>query len=810
MSGRTSTSPQVHGVADPAPDPGYTRQTTARPPPGLPRWAFVLPGVMLVMGACGLIGSSGALSSRGDLLLSEEEVRPVREVFGTSRWIRGDEFFSELPAQRAQQRAVPPYPLVNLNVGLGQLQRNPFSPPVVDWGLAFRPLSWAFLLGSRWAHGLRWFARAATILLGLTAWLSVLCWRRDADPAESRRRERIAALGALAIFFSSAFQWLFNHALLDMIAFSGLAAYAMSRAFTARSRSRAIAWLMAGAWLATCGFFPFYPPGWGPGLWLLCGAIFDVSLKSTGNVRRALPRALVAIALVGIGVALTALYYAPYLAVVRNTLYPGRRLAFAGELHWGRLLALFWPSLQESAPVHGEPGYFGKLALNVCETSAVEATPLLFLLALALVSDRVRRACARVVSGAPGTALGCAVLGVWCFVPYRAPWFRDGALLRWSPGSRTFWVFGAACAALATVAVAELERRETPAGSQARYRGIIEGATGFAILAVAWVLGRQQLAGGWRSGWGPILLTAVLLLATAFTLRHAFAPRLLALAWVVPLALATAPVNPLTRTRDLFREGAGHRIIEAAQRRAPGRIVDFGTHWGSNLAAFGWPVLASVAVAPDLDLFRFLAPAAQGMTEQVYNRYAHVYFVLPPHPLDAMLDAFRMPISPCSERLGALGVNHFLAASGEALPAECASAFDVVRVGREQLWTRRAPVGPVGAAHGAPASALDFDWSASGAGRRVALTPGRDRLTVALPAAPGSSFAIAINRSLVDEVVCRGASSRAVDAHLVFEAGVAPALCEVRYLGTRGALRRLLHDDRAATIFKAEPSAPRA
>jgi hypothetical protein len=761
--------------------------------------------VTALLGIFGLTGSSGAFASRVDPLLTEVESRDIREIFSTSRWIRSDEFAIEQAADRAQQLATPTFPTVNMNLGLGQLQRNPFSVPVLDWGLVFSPLSWPLLMVSRWSHGLRWFVRAALIMLGLIAWTSVLAWRREASDTERRQRENVAAAGALAIFFSSSIQWQFNHAAFDMIACAGLAAYSFHRAFSARSRTRALLWLMGGAWAATCGFFHFYAPGWAPALWLLFGAIADVALSSAGSVRRALPRALVAATLVVAGMLAALFYYAPFLEVIRSSLFPGRRIAFAGELAWARLLDLMWPSLHESAPLTSAPGYFGKHPLlNVCETSAVEAVPLYFVAALATVSSRARCALGRVIAKAPGTSIAWAVLGAWCFLPL-PDWFRDLSLLRWSPGSRTFWYFGALSAALATLIVCELAHRD--AGDSEEPNGLSwrEGIVAVVFLGAAWVLARRELAGGNRPDWEPIALTAALLLISAFAFRRVWGPRLLMAAWLVPLMIATAPTNPLARTSDLFREGTGHRDIARTLRATPGRIVDFDTHWAATLDMFGWAVLDSVNFAPDLDLFRFLSPDSSGLNEAVYNRYGIAQFGLPGTPLMSGRDAFRAPLSPCSRRFAALGVNHFLTRSDARLPAACAMDFSAIPVGRQQLWSRRRPVGNVGVAHGEPASALDFDWSMSGLGRLVEISPRRTGLTVKLPAAEGLSFAFPINLSIVDEVSCSGASAKALDTHLVFRAGASPAQCDVRFLMTRGALRRLLDSNAPRTVFRSEP-----
>lgn len=775
------------------------------------RWALAYVVTLFALGLLGLTGSSGAIASKWDPLLTESESGAIHELFSTSRAIRGDEYAVELPVVRAQQMASPSFPLVNLNIGIGQLQRTPYEIPVLDWGLVFRPMTWPIFIGSRWAHALHWFLRASTLAFGLIAWFSALAARGAANATEARRRAAIGALAAFSVLFSSQIQWFFGHAIVDLVAFACLAAFAFDCAFVARTPIGRVAWLALATWVATCGFFHFYAPLWAPVLWLLSGAIIDSAWRSTSSLLRATRRALLGLGLTATGVTISLLYYLPYFETVRHTVYPGQRIAEAGTVEIARLLDLFWPSLNGSAPLAAEPRFFSKRSwLNVCEASAVEVTPLFLLAALAVVNQSVRRASWRAIARNPGITFAMLVLAGWCWVPL--PRFFGGiTLLQWTPGSRAFFVLGVLGAGLATAVIAELEPSLASTNLQRqRWRVWLEGAVALVVVTAAWLLARQELAGGNRSGWGPIALSAVLLVASAIALRSQWGPRLFAFAWLLPLIIATGPVNPLTRSRDLFREGEGHRVVADTLRSEPGRLVDFSTHNASLLSAFGWPVLASVQNAPDLELFRFLAPDSPGLTENIYNRYAHVSFVLPPGTTHGRTDAFVAQISPCSRRFHALGVNHFLAPGASVLPDECASEFDGKIAGTVLLWTRRHPVGMVGAARGRPASTLDFDWSASGLGSQVKVIPFRDHLRLDLPAGEGISFAFPVNRSLVDEVHCKGASARALDAHLVFEAGPMPSHCEVDFLGTVGAVRRLMHPSSPPIAFESEPSSDQA
>src|SRR5256885_10773145 len=191
-------------------------------------------------------------------------------------------------------------------------------------------------------------------------------------------------------------------------------------------------------------------------------------------------------------------------------------------------------------------------------------------------------------------------------------------------------------------------------------------------------------------------------------------------------------------------------------------------------------------------------------SEEIFNRYALVHFRPPPgraaSPSD---DSVWLFVSPCSQRLAALGVNHFLAYPDDRLPSDCADRFVVRWSGALQLWSRKNPVCAFGVAHGlAPVSdPLQYDYSCTAGGAAAHLRPGRDALTVDLPGDPGVQYALPLNVSVVDRFTCEGATARLGQAHLFF----APtrsggASCRVRFLGTAGGLRRLLsHTPPAST-----------
>jgi hypothetical protein len=612
---------------------------------------------------------------------------------------------------------------------------------------------------------------------------------RRPDAAAARRDDGVVIPAAIAVLFSSGMTWWLSSPIPSLVAFCGLAVGAAARHAEASSRRARALWLAAFSYLAACAFFDFfYPPVWAPMLWLVAGSVLDLHWRARRTAAGAVAAAAPLIALLGAGVALAVLYYAPYLALVADTVYPGRRIAVPGGMPLSRLLDLLWPSLQAIAPLHGPERYLGTVPGNVCEASAVEATPLAVLLVLGAIDGPVRAAIGRVVSARPASLLATAVLLAWLVLPLPES-LGWPTLLRWSPWHRVWIPFGVACALFTAAVLSELREGE---GAPAGYR---RRATVLAVvvLAVSWLLARQHVVSVPPELWTRVLLTAVLLVAGVASLGLRRGVPLLAVAWALPLVIADVAVNPLARSRATFVKGSGHAVVEAALAEAPGRVVAYGGHAGSVLSGFGWPALSVVYVAPDRGLFTYLGGEVPELEESVHNRYAHVSFGLPGDVTRVLSgDAFRVAISPCSPRLATLGVNHFLLPPGIAPPADCRDAFAVRAAGGLQLWSRRQPVGDFGVtAAAAPRSALEFDFSARGGGSRARRAPSRDGFVVEVPPEPAASYALATNLSLVDGASCTDATARVVDTHVVVTPRGARPRCEFRYLDSVGALRRL-------------------
>jgi hypothetical protein len=762
-----------------------------------PLWLTVFASLLLLLGMLGYTGSSGVGSVRVCPLLSPDERCAHAEIVGRSRPIRSDEWAVDAPIERSQQLANPSFPLVNLDQGLGQLARNSYGVPVLDWGAAFRPLLWPLFTRNRWGFGLRWFFRSFVVLVGLVSWFRTVTSRPDSSELRDRDRPHLTALAAVAVFYSSAVSWWMSTPMVEMIGFAGLGVAAGRRWMVASRPRTKTAWAAATLYLFTCTFFCFYPPGWAPLLWLIAASFVDCRWRDTRSTRRSLMGALPAIVAVAIAVGTAVAYFSPYLLAVSHTVYPGARRAISGGYPLSRLLTLAWPSVGIVAPLDGVELYLGTDGSNVCEFSAVEVIPFFVLLGAAAVRGPIRLAVTRAITGNPWLVATWLVLAGWEFLPLPAA-FGTLTLLEWTPAQRGWFGFGIGTALLAVTMLVELPGTWPLPGRFAKREAIVAALTGL----LSWLLLRTHLSGLADPSqalpyFGPMALGAVLTWLGVALSRRNVGAWLVAFGWVVPLVVANLSVNPLVSSRDLFVRGEGHTTVRAAVAARPGRLVDYGTHPGAVIFGEGFASLGGVQVAPDPDLYGFLAPESPGLTESVFNRYAHVVFQLPPNQSRLIQsDWMAVAISPCSSRLATLWVNHFLVPRAAQLPPDCAAEFDVEDAGGSRLWSRRAPVGPVGIARSAaPGSALEFDFRAASP---VRLTRRRDALLVEAPPGLGA-FATAVNLSLVDRVSCEGATASTLDAHVIITPNANSRVrCRIQFLGTAGALRRL------AGLFSAE------
>jgi hypothetical protein len=599
---------------------------------------------------------------------------PEGALIGRARPIRIDDYAVILPLAFAQERHVPPFPVVNTFVGRGQNMLLPFSLPVWHPVALFRPDAWGFFLGADTGMAWRWWSR--TLGLFAVAWLLLR--------VVTAGQRGLSAFGALFLVGSPFFQfWALRPA--PVAIHTGLLALAaLGIAFARRPPWIALGGVVLG--YAAVGFLlALYPPFQVPLAYVvvlvfaaLAWAHRDAcDLRSHGGWRVA--ALLLATLIAAAGVALFLGGAGDAVERMRHTAYPGRRISLGGGRSPADLLAanVGLPLLVSD---------YGPL-VNACEAAGF------FLLSPALL---VAAVWGWAVRGRRPDGVALALAGAWIALILHATtampaWLARASLWSFVPGHRSVIALGM----VEVLLVARLLSREPPA--RGRLRAGVAVAWGGAVLGAGLLLARElpelRVAGvlGFAAGSG---LVAWIALGAA---RR----------WVGMAALAAASVavsawfNPLMRngSEALLDNELARAVLEVDREHGGATAwVAFARMGVGNLfRAAGVDSVDGVHPVPQLELWKAIDPDAEDV--ESYNRYAHVVFRAGPSMEPAFLrtnfDLFRVVVHPASPALRALGVTHVVVDSRRTREmAERGGAEWLRSVGRYHLlrepWARRA------------------------------------------------------------------------------------------------------------------------
>ena len=175
---------------------------------------------------------------------------PAPEVlFGEPRYLRADDWLSQLPLVFSQARHDPPIPIVNDHIALGQNALLPIALPVLHPVTLFRPTMWGFFLGEDVGMAWMWWFQVLGVF---SVWMGVLFLVTRGDLA-------LSGLGSLLLVVSPFFQlWGFNKAGLSI--YMGLCVLATLGLLGGRRSGRI---LVSGAllgWAGGCFLLMLYPP----------------------------------------------------------------------------------------------------------------------------------------------------------------------------------------------------------------------------------------------------------------------------------------------------------------------------------------------------------------------------------------------------------------------------------------------------------------------------------------------------------------------------------------------------------------------
>lgn len=591
---------------------------------------------------------------------------PEELLLGRPQPLRIDDYAVVLPLAFAQERHVPPFPVVNTTIGAGQNMLLPFSLPVRHPLALLRPDTWGFFLGAETGMAWRWNAR----LLGLfgAAWLLLL--------AVTGGDARLAAAGAVVVTASPFFQfWGLRPAPVAIHAALGVVA-ALAVAFARRPAAIVGGGLVLG-WAAAGFALALYPPFQVPLAYLatLVAAALAVAHRDALDLRARLGWRALALALAALVLAAAAALFlgaAGDAALrMRETVYPGQRVSLGGNR---ALPALF----AANAGVPLLAADYGPVLQN-----AAEAAGFWLLAPVLLVPAIARAAAARRRPDPVVVALAAAWLALAVHAAVGVPgWLARASGWSYVPGHRSVIALGFADALLA----ARLLREGPLAAGPARLALAFGWGAAIAACGLALALPGVPPAGvlAFAAGNAGIAWLALAPRRPWHALAAAAAGSALVCAWFNPLVRGGA---------DALRENAVARAVREVDAAHGGATVwaAFGPVGLANLfRALGVRSVNGVHPVPQLELWRALDP--EGRHAGVYNRYAHVLFEAGADPEPrfelAGSDAFRVVVHPASPALAKLGVTHvlvegrtarMLAARGGAVVERSAGPYQLLR-----------------------------------------------------------------------------------------------------------------------------------
>jgi hypothetical protein len=622
--------------------------------------------------SAGFHGSSISILSSGQFSIEN----PAQPLLGSPKAIRSDEWAFHTPSilNQLYRRAT----LDAWNSVTGPDNTALLSNiPATDFTMLFRPQFWGFFfLPSTYGFAFYWQFKAVLLFTGVFSLLLLLT-----------QSSWIAAFGALWYGFSPYTQWTYSWPSLlpEMV---GLLCIALCTLFY-MSVGRRPALLIASAVICISCMVNFalcaYVPHMIPLVWLgvfLCIWWVTAKWRSIANPRAAVARIGAACAtVIAVGVIMLIFYWnvQPIVAVISNTVYPGRRTLPSGTYPVMMLfshLFSFWQD-QSRIPL---PQTFG----NICECAGfLWLAPVTVFRMRGVASEHAPRQLAYWI-----LAVFAALLVVWLLLPL-PQWIGRVTFMDKSGVGRSLHVLGLVNTALVALCLSVWKRQnERPA-----LRDHVILAIGvFVMVYSACRLINISLNGFLTDAQvavAAVYLTIVVVAIIQVRLR------LLVAAVLVPHIALFALVNPLDRGVESVESLSLFRFVhdrpELLRERwivYSGSIVDSGF-----VSAVGCNVLTGLKYAPDLKSLGRFDPA--GAYLNVINQSGFLiaepeYATARPRFDWVQAGITRLTVNPLAPELKDIGVRY--AAFRSQPPQEIAAKMKPLGTGPiNALWLYELP-----------------------------------------------------------------------------------------------------------------------
>ena len=535
-------------------------------------------------------------------------------VAGSSRVIRWDEWAFATPYFQAAVRNR--FQRVNETSFYREDLRNFYALPLADWSIVFKPQIWAFFLFSPatalsiyYALFMCAFLAGYHLLfrqLGMSAWL--------------------AAAAAVMLYFTgfTQFWWTTFAPLLAGLPWILIIVLAPMCWW---KKATVCAWAFPAFVLAHVYPTLLIALAWGALIVIL--AYRPSMLRSPGDLAAILAGVLVTAVVVYA-------YYADVIPIMRNTVYPGRRIAPSGGTSILLLASEIFPFLAFRLS-----DYRTFTVQNICEIGTVGS--FLPLLTLCLTRYRSLGNHLRTRNTLPILLAGFTAFTVYELAPLPA-WI--GRILLWNTGGSQRWLFTTGFLLLVASLAIWSEKPISPHPFRITLFVLI-GPVASLLLKIAWLIHKgEAVPAAFSDSVDDILICGLGLLAglAAWYVPAAVRAPMLLIAITLMNVYAFGRFNPLQPAGPIFQvpDTAVVRELRKEAADSPDGVLVDTRFPGATLNGLGFRSVSHALMAPKLALFRQYFPAMD--TERfnlIFNRYAYIRLAqrpMPDLPVDVIIE----------------------------------------------------------------------------------------------------------------------------------------------------------------------------
>ena len=539
------------------------------------------------------------------LVLEQLQIPNAGPTAGSARVIRSDEWAVATPYFQAAVRNR--FQRVNQTSFYGEDLRNFYALPLADWSVIFKPQLWAFfVLPPARAFSIYF----ALFMCGFLAGYHLL-FRQLGAPAG------FAAAASVMIFFSgfTQFWWTTYGPLIATLPWILLI---VLQPMPWWRKALLCAWAFPAFVLSHA-----YPTLLLTFVW--CALLLIVAFRPS------LLRSRAEMAAIAIGVLFAAIvvytYYADVIPIMRNTVYPGRRVGLPGTTSIAAVISEIFPFVAFRLA-----DYQNLTGPNICEIGAVGSfLPLLTLCLMRYRSLRNHLAIRKTLLILLGALIA---ITLWEVAPV-PEWI--GRILLWNTGPAQRWLFTSGL--LLTLASLLIWSNGLISLHPVRITlFFLVGPVASLFLKIAWLMHKGETVDTAISeSFGDLLICGLGLLVAiaAWYVPAAARGPMVLIAIALMNVYVFAEFNPLQPAGPIFRtpDSAVLQELRKEAEASPDGVLIDSRFAGATLNGLGFRSVTHTLLAPRLAIFqKYFPDMDRERFNLIFNRYGHIILTQDPLP----------------------------------------------------------------------------------------------------------------------------------------------------------------------------------